>query len=260
MAEAVATTHLGRDYLKQKVGRGGLYPYLEYLSLDTVKWDDDFLGDTLHGGYISTAAGNASAVAALLAGSANGEVKLDAGDADDGYSTLRLNQLSFQGQLNAVMAARVKINDIVGVKLEVGFIDGIGTTYNTTGAVSTLGSPEFTGTGHAPDCAVWVWDTDDTNYLQAFGNKGDAEALKIEPSEALVNDTYRTFIVALRDTSARFFLTDANGRVNYKSDWMLNAITAADLLCPWIMVLNRTGATSNAVIDYLRVWQRRTTS
>ena len=151
------------------------------------------------------------------------------------------------------MMVFLNIDAITTVKIEVGFTDV--TTDN--GAVNVLATP----TGTADDCAVWVFDTDDTAYWQCFGNKAGTEATKIEDGLAPVADTFETMIVALRDTNAKFLRLDANGNLTYESTWMTDAITAADKLVPWVGLQLRTGSIDrNLNIDYIDVRQRRTTS
>ena len=244
-----------RAHLKRvRGGRDGLYPFLEHNTWDVVHHFDDFLGDTVSGTY-ETNTGDDGAIN-ILADQTNGVAEIRASDGaggDNEYAFISLPELNWTAQQNAVMACRLAIDTITTVKVEVGFTDV--TTDN--GAVNVLATP----TGTADDCAVWVFDTDDTAYWQCFGNKAGTEATKIEDGLAPVAGTFETLIVALRDTNAKFLRLDANGYLTYESAWMTDAITAADKLVPWVGIQLRTGSIDrNLQVDYIDVRQRRTTS
>ncbi len=250
-----------RAHLKRvRGGRDGLYPFLEHNTWDVVHYFDDFLGDEIRGsggtpGTYELNTGD-DGVLSVLANQINGVAELSASTGaggDDEYAFIALPELSWSAEQNAVIAVRLKIDAITTVKMEVGFTDV--TTDN--GAVNVLATP----TGTADDCAVWVFDTDDTAYWQCFGNKAGTEATKIEDGLAPVADTFETMIVALRDTNAKFLRLDANGNLTYESAWMTDAITADDALVPWVGLQLRTGSIDrNLNIDYIDVRQRRTTS
>ena len=250
-----------RAHLKRvRGGRDGLYPFLAHNTWDMVHYFDDFLGDEIRGSGgtpgIYELNTHTDGVLSILADQTNGVAELSASTGaggDDEYAFIALPELNWTAQQNAVMAVRLNIDAITTVKIEVGFTDV--TTDN--GAVNVLATP----TGTADDCAVWVFDTDDTAYWQCFGNKAGTEATKIEDGLAPVADTFETMIVALRDTNAKFLRLDANGNLTYESAWMTNAITAADKLVPWVGLQLRTGSIDrNLNIDYIDVRQRRTTS
>jgi len=250
-----------RAHLKRvRGGRDGLYPFLEHNTWDVVHYFDDFLGDEIRGsgatpGTYELNTGD-DGVLSVLADQTNGVAELSASTGaggDNEYAFIALPELNWTGAQNAVMAVRLNIDAITTVKIEVGFTDV--TTDN--GAVNVLATP----TGTADDCALWVFDTDDTAYWQCFGNKAGTEATKIEDGLAPVADTFETLIVALRDTNAKFLRLDANGNLTYESAWMTDAITAADKLVPWVGLQLRTGSIDrNLNIDYIDVRQRRTTS
>ena len=172
------------------------------------------------------------------------------GTADNGYSALS-RELNFQGQLNCVMAARIKVDDIAAVKMEIGFTDA----HDDAGAVNTLASYSTTAT----DWVGWIFDTDDTAYWQATGVDSNTEATKIVPSIAPVADTYETLIVALEDTTAHFYRLDANGYQTYRSAPMADACSKDVSLTPWIFVQSREASDSKTLtVDYVKAWQRRT--
>ena len=249
-----------RDSLKRvRGGRDGLYPFLEHNTWDIVHYFDDFLGDEIRGsggtpGAYELNTGD-DGTFTILADQTNGVAELSAstGAGSSGeYGFIALPELNWTAEQNAVIAVRLNVDAITTVKMEVGFTDV--TTDN--GAVNVLATP----TGTADDCAVWVFDTDDTAYWQCFGNKAGTEATKIEDQLAPTADTFETMVVALRDTNARFMRLDANGRLTYQSAWMTDAITAADKLVPWFGVQLRGTADRHMRIDFIDVRQRRSTS
>jgi hypothetical protein len=260
MADPIQMIRSRQNLKRVRGGRDGLYPFLEHSTWDVVHYFDDFLGDEIRGsggtpGTYELNTGD-DGVLSILADQTNGVAELSASTGaggDNEYAFIALPELAWTGEQNAVMAVRLNIDAITTVKIEVGFTDV--TTDN--GAVNVLATP----TGTADDCAVWVFDTDDTAYWQNFGNKAGTEATKIEDGLAPVADTFETLIVALRDTNAKFLRCDANGYQTYESAWMTDAITAADKLVPWIGLQLRTGSIDrNLNIDFIDVRQRRSAS
>jgi len=250
-----------RQHLKKHVGgRDRTYPFMELQTRDMVHWWDDFLGDTVRGdatspgvyeivtgvdGAINILADQATGVAELRASNGNG--------ADNEYGGLSLPELAWTGSRNAVMAARIAIDAITTVKVEVGFTD----VTTDAGAVNALATPTFT----ANDAVVWVFDVDDTSYWQCAGTQAGTPATKIEPTIAPTAGAFETLEVVLRGTNAKFLRYDTNGYKTYESAWMTSAVTAATALVPWVFVQLRTGTIDrNVQIDYLDVYQRRTTS
>lgn len=250
MAEPIIRTP-SKHILRRLWGRGLQYDFLEFLTGDLTEWKDDFLGDTLHGGYQSTASGANSVAAAMVTGTVNGEALLDAGDANTGRSDLSLG-LHFQGQLNAVMAARIKVNTITNRKLEVGFTDVISGT--DAGAVNVRATPSF----NADDAVVICHDTTDSAVLKFVGVAATVAGTAYSMN-SLITTGFQTYIVALKDGAARAFVLDANGAQIEDTGWQASFITSTISLTPWVFVQNRSGTAGTATIDSLRVWQRKTT-
>src|SRR3990172_7356460 len=118
-----------RQYLQNVVPDDELRRYLELcLNLDMDIWDDNFVGDA---------------------------ILLDAGDSNGGRSDLSLG-LHYQGQLNATVYAKVSLNSIAAIKLEVGFTDVVSGT--DVGASATKAG---NGTWNAENAAILCYDTDD---------------------------------------------------------------------------------------------------
>ncbi len=211
---------------------------------------DDFLGVVLGVEWRTADTGSGSSADAVISAGTNGTIVMVTGTASSGYSAIS-RELNFQGQLNCVMAARIKVNDIEDTKIEVGFTDA----HDDAGAVSTLATYSTTAT----DWVGWIFDTEDTAYWQATGVDSNTEDTKIEPSIAPVNDTYETLIVALEDTTAHFYRLDANGYQTYRSAPMTGACSKDVDLTPWVYVeSNEAGDSKTLTVDYIKAWQRRT--
>ena len=241
-----------RQNLRNQVGLAREFGFLEFNTLDQVVMFDDFLGDVLDVEWRTADTGSGSSADAVISAGANGTIVMVTGTADNGYSALS-RELNFQGQLNCVMAARIKVDDIAAVKIEVGFTDA----HDDAGAVDTLATYATTAT----DWVGWIFDTDDTAYWQATGVDSNTEATKIEDSLAPVAATYETLIVALEDTTAHFYRLDANGYQTYRSAPMTGACTKDVSLTPWVFVQSREASDSKTLtVDYVKAWQRRTAS
>ena len=241
-----------RQNLRNTMGLAREFGFAEFNTLDQVVVFDDFLGDVLDVEWRTADTGSGSSADAVISAGANGTIVMVTGTADNGYSALS-RELNFQGQLNCVMAARIKVDDIAAVKMEIGFTDA----HDDAGAVNTMATYSTTAT----DWVGWVFDTDDTAYWQATGVDTNTEATKIEPSIAPVAATYETLIVALEDTTAHFYRLDANGYQTYRSAPMTGACTKDVSLTPWVMVQSReAGDSKTLTVDYIKAWQRRTAS
>ena len=241
-----------RQNLRNNIGLAREFGFLEFNTLDQVVVFDDFLGDVLDVTWRTADTGSGSSADAVISAGANGTIVMVTGTADNGYSAIS-RELTFQGQLNCVMAARIKIDDIAAVKMEVGFTDA----HDDAGAVITLATYSTTAT----DAVGWIFDTDDTAYWQCFGVDTNTEATKIEDGLAPVAATYETLIVALEDTTAHFYRLDANGYQTYKSAPMTGACTKDVSLTPWVFVQSRESSDSKTLtVDYIKAWQRRTAS
>ena len=239
-----------RQNLRNTMGLAREFGFAEFNTLDQVVMFDDFLGDVLDVEWRTADTGSGSSADAVISAGANGTIVMVTGTADNGYSALS-RELNFQGQLNCVMAARIKVDDIAAVKMEIGFTDA----HDDAGAVNTLASYSTTAT----DWVGWIFDTDDTAYWQATGVDTNTEATKIEPSIAPVAATYETLIVALEDTTAHFYRLDANGYQTYRSAPMTGACTKDVSLTPWVFVQSRESSDSKTLtVDYVKAWQRRT--
>lgn len=249
-----------RQMLKRvRGGRDGLYPFLENNTWDTVRHFDDFLGDEIQGsgatpGMYEVITGVDGDVH-ILADQPNGVAELQASvgvGASAEYCGLSLPGLAFTGNRNAVIAARINLDAVTTVKCEVGFTD----VTTDAGAVNVLATP----TANAADAAVWVMDTNDDANWQGVGIQAGTIATKLEPATGPTAATFETLIVALLDTTVYFARLNANGALVYGPTAVVNGITAATALVPWIFVQLRGAVDRNVRIDFIDVRARRTVS
>ena len=242
-----------RQNLRRNMGMAREFGFLEFNTLDQAVVFDDFLGDVLDVEWQTADTGSGSSADAVISAGTNGTIVMVTGTADNGFSAIS-RELNFQGQLNCVMAARIKVDDVAAVKIEVGFTDA----HDDAGAVSTLGSYSTT----AADWVGWIFDTEDSGNAtkwQATGVDSGTEATKIEPDLTVAAATYETLIVALEDTTAYFYRLDSDGYQTYSSTAMLNACTKDVNLTPWVMVQSREASDSKTLtVDFIKAWQRRT--
>ena len=240
--------------LRRRLGSRAERDFLELSAFTVGGLEDNFEGDTLWGGYQSTAAGANSAAAAISTGVVNGAILLDAGDANAGRCDLSWG-LHYQAQLNAIYVARFSINTLTTRKFEIGFTDVISGT--DAGAVNVKATPSFT----AENAVVLAYDTDDDTNLTLLGVKATVAATAANFSTALVAATYYYFGVALIGESdqAVGFLLNADGKL-LEEEVITAAVDVDTLLTPWLFVQNRAGNAGSMTLDWHRAYQRRTTT
>ena len=239
-------------------GKSAIPELLELHGMDVARWRDDFMGDLFVGGsapgaYQSTASGAAAAAAAISAGLANGAILLDSGTDNAGRSDLSLGR-HFSGNRNAHAWWYAKVSSVATEKFELGFTDVISGT--DAGAVNNKAGNTF----NADDAVVLCLDTDNNTLLSLMGVKATAAATKVNFNTVLAADTFYYFGIELRDTWARGYLLDANGKLLEMTAWMADAVTAATLLTPWAFQQNRAASAHTMTIDLLDCYQRRTTA
>lgn len=240
---------------------GAAFPFvaLGIPMLDLVVWDDDFLGDTIRGD--ATAPGiyeikkHTDGSIEILADQPNGIAEIRASDgsgANGEYCGVSLPELAFKGDNYCCVAARIAIDAITTVKVEVGFTD----VTTDIGAVNHLGNNTRTAT----DAAVWIIDTNDTDYWQCAGAMAvTGAATKIEDELAPTAGEFEWLIVALQGNFAKFYRLDQHANKTYESAWMENAIEGGNKVCPWIFVQLRAACDRNIQLDRLVAWGNRTT-
>ena len=164
--------------------------------------------------------------------------------------------LMCKGNQNPVLAVRFANNGTATRKMEIGFTD-VGTD---AGAVNDLSANTMT----AANAAILVRDTSDTNLWQLVGAKAGTPPTKIEPTSselaAFAADTYYTAVVAIKDSSARFVMCNANGHELYDSGWHADFITSTTAITPWICNQLRGSVDSHMSIDFIEYWWRRSSS
>lgn len=251
-----------RQNLRREMGLAREFGFMEFNTLDQVVWDDDFLGDTLMAMYQTATNGTGADALTIDTTGIGGTATIKSGTDTEGDSAVALG-LEFEGRLNAVVAARVHINDIADAKMEIGFTDAVA----DRGAVLVLDTTTFTAT----DAAVWCFDTDGTNDYWHAASTSNAHAATsnwtlTNSSVAPVNSTYETLIVALEGTGTdacdvHFYRLDANGYQTYTTTHAGTGPNANIALTPWVYLQTRNGSDEKTMtIDYIKAWQRRTVS
>ena len=253
MAKPVNLLNLGtrENIHNTNLGIGKTFDIIEALSfMDLNRWDDDFQGDTLHGGYQSTASGAGSAAAAIDTGKLGGQIVLVSGTDDNGRSDLSIGR-HYTGEQGALLVARVKISAITTYKLEIGFTDVISGT--DAGAVNNATTPTFT----ADDFCGVVADTDNAGgaTLVLLGVAATVAAARVDTAFTPTAAAFFTVAIALQDTTMHAVIMNASHEVMYRGSLAL-AITKTVLLTPWLFVQARAGsATRDLSVDKLHVRQ-----
>lgn len=256
-----------RSYIKKHFGgRDKLYPFLELSTVDMCVWgpydfidngsDGDcshLLGETVDGGSIT----------GTVASTVNGICRITSSAATNKYCGVFPNGGEsmkggvFLGSLSPVVWARIAINTVTSVHVEVGFTD----VDSDAGAVSDLAGE----TNNAADCAVWCFDTGDNTYWQGVHSANTTTASKVEPAKHTpVGGTYEWLGVAIQEDSSanstaavKFMHMTAAGVPDYESAWQAAGITSTDALIPWIFVKALSSSERKVDIDYWVAWQRR---
>ena len=247
-----------RQNLRNNIGLAREFGFIEFNTINSVEWFDDFLGDTIHGAYATATNGTGADALAISATGISGEATIKNGTADDAYSGFALG-LEWKGVLNCAMAVRLHTDDIAATKIEVGFTDATA----DAGAANDLDGATFTAT----DCAIWGFDTDDStdNWKLASTYDGGTNDTVTDAGFAPVASTYETLIVALEGTgtsasTVHYYRLDSNGYQTYHGT-QTTGPNADVALTPWVFTQTREGSDEKTVtIDFIKVWQRRTAS
>ena len=269
----LATQTRFRSGLKRVMSQSRLYPAMEYQSLDVVRQDDDFLGDTLDTFKWGVSNGGGSGAASpVIPGTlvAGGGIELVTGTANGPTASSELTGgLTFRGDRGAVIVACLKVDITTGVKIEMGLTDAI----NDPGAVNVRATPTF----RASDCAIFCLDTNDNgNWEGVAANNQDSNpmatitgALAIQGGAfAPVAGTYEWLMIELVEND------DANSQCavefsRYTVDGQRTFFEVAGqvdnqgpnsnvLLTPWLYVEARSAASKTLSVDYFGAYQYRT--
>jgi len=249
-----------RNRIKRGLTQQELILWMEFMSADIVKFEDDFIGDE-DVAYKWGSKTDAGSITGLVASTANGICRLATSAANGKYVGIfpavsaSLAGAAFVGDNSPVVWARVAVDAATACKIEIGFSDNDA----DAGAVNALATPTTT----AHDCAVWCYDTSDTGGLfwQGVCAKNSTTPQKVEPGLFLpVAATYEWMGVALLGDKVKFMWADAYGNPRYESKWTALGITATDALVPWIFVQARSNTEVLLDVDYVIAYQRRTSA
>lgn len=267
MANPMILMPTTRHLKKYVPGLRGLLEFLELHALDVYYFEDHFDGGVAAGALTTgtdpeskwSLIQNASGTATFTATIRNGVCTLDTvGATDNDYVGIYIPNTPCAGNLNTVLVARLYIpTAVTSTKVEVGFADD---PANDAGIVNSLASNTFNSTNGV----AAIYDTDDAGnatYWQLAGVQAGTAATKIEPQVAApVADTYQTIVVALRGTNAKMMILNADGAMVWETAWMTDAITAATGVSPWVFLRTRAAAAKTLRLDYVKVWQRLTST
>lgn len=219
-----------------------------------VSLEDDFLGDVIADQW-SAAKGTdgQGVIATVVAGAANGVVRLTSGDTTtvaESLSSLThgLNWKAGNGGL--YMKTRVKaVSSVADVSICVGFTDVLATT--------TLEEPfsisGTTITSNATDAVCFVFDTAQTNdALHMQGVKNGTDTAISNSGVALSADEYVTLEIDVDSSGSATFYIDG---VAYAT--VANAVTTTVALTPVVSIMARTTTSKSIDVDYIRVGQLR---
>lgn len=265
MAEMIGAKGLDltRASLKQYYAtQHKMYQFFATKAWDVCQIYDDFTGPTISSTYNGWTTGNGAGASAasfvVSAGAVNGAILGTTGTAGDNTAAAVIcSGRHFQGQLNAVITARLYIASVVtSVAVEVGFRDAITTTAGAQRVVNAKATPTFIAT----DGAVWILDTNDNAYWEGVAVANAVAATTVEAAISPTASTYEYLQVALVGAVAYYSRFDANGRRTYGPTAQAAAVTATVNLAPFVAIEARNATSKTCVVDAIWVYQGRTTS
>ncbi len=179
---------------------------------------------------------------------------LTTGGVDDDNAELT-HPSTWTGSRNAMIQAKVKVDVITTVALNIGFVAAAMATNDQIGFEITAAAATLVN-ARASDGACFVFDTDGTpDYWYMCATKAAAEGTPIVlsvrgSSKAPVAATYAWFGVKL----------DTSGNVTYYYNfepvgYQAAAVTAATAQLPYVAIQARAGAVRVATVDALYCWQ-----
>lgn len=258
-----------RSVLEKVLSKSHEFKALDYHSLDVVKQDDEFMGDTLNTFLwgVSNGTGNNAAdpviPATLVKG---GVIEMVTGDAGGSTASSELTGgLTYRGDHGAVIVACLTVDIVTGVKIEFGFTDALA----DPGAVNVKATPSF----NADDCALWVFDTDDSGpgwEGLAANNKDTNPMSTVTPSVAIppVAGTFEWLMIELIENddansqcAVEFSLFDVDGlRIFNEVGGQVDnqGPNSNVLLTPWLYVEGRSASSKTLTVDYFGAYQYRT--
>ena len=157
--------------------------------------------------------------------------------------------VQWSGTKNCTMEARIHVDDITAVGINVGWIDADRSTDNEIGF-------EITGVvlvnARANEGAVFVFDTDgDTDVWYVAATDSGTEGTPVAARGALVpvNSTYANLRVKIDSSGNATFY-----RNGVSVGYLPGAITGSGLLTPYVALIARGGART-LTIDRIDCWQ-----
>jgi hypothetical protein len=216
-----------------------------YMLLKKRHLSDNFMGDTLDTNKWAVSepgSGDSIAISEVEGGSC----LFTTGTVDDDSCMLG-SAIIFKGSKYAVMEARVKISDVSGTGLFVGFSDAKSESNNSIAIHYPLDSL----TADAENAVGFVIDADhSTSSIMCCGVKATALDTAVDSGIDWADDEVRNLRVELSSDEARFYIDGV--AVGFIDD----AVTSTTLLCATIQAMTRADDGSNTVYAYrINVWQ-----
>lgn len=244
------------------------FDFFNYSTVDMVKYETDFLGDTIDATLAAGGAGTAAAVVSAQ----SGQVALATGAVDNQCSTLYLPGGNFLPDNNPVMAVRFYVDSVATGNVQLGFVDSAAAGVLGATGVGPIVSPLTTTptlTGSTANCVVATYDLSsgltNPSYWRMAGSRASTTWL-VTPTttntdlRAPTASTYQWLVLRIcRSERGATDQTDAileiNGvEVARKSD---GAIQNTPVLWPFVLIGATSAASRTLSIDYLGVWQDR---
>ena len=207
---------------------------------------DHFIADTLD---VANWAVNsdATAVDPAIVVASGGTVELDSANVDDEKSELA-GEIIWSADKVLVFEARVKVDDITTVALNVGLNDMKAEGASTI-AMTVSGT---TITDNNTNGVMFAFDTDmTTDEWNGMGTKAGTQTALVGTGTAPANGVFQILRIEIGSTGTASFFIDGTA---YGSA-TVNAVTAATLLCPYFAVQARTTAARKLTVDYVMVTQ-----
>lgn len=210
---------------------------------------DHFNVDADESDWIETTQGATIANSAGLGGRTT--ITTDASDNGCGEITHAVN---WSPAKNCVMEARIKVDIITLVGINVGWVDARHNTDNQINFELTAGAATLVDV-RVTDGAAFVFDTDGTpDVWYCAGVDSDSEGVPVAAlgSLAPVADTYANLRVALDTLGNATFYYNGNA-VGYLPTCCSPAST--DLYTPYVAVIERSASARVLTIDRITCWQ-----
>ncbi len=246
--------HLADQDLAKFTREGGLKRWLRYLA----KYDVESM---YHGfndvsvanlGWSTAAAGTAGVQLAIPSTKLlNGAAVAESGT-DDNAASSAIHHLTWNGDQNCGMMARVKFSAVTSLSFDVGFVDAVPGAAGS--AISDVDTPAATAT----DCAVLHMDTDQTLTTMAFVTAGSTftTTKTTLASPALTTptaDTYMNIMIQLVGNAAYCWVNGVHV-ASHTGD----KVEGGNLLAPWLYVRARAGSANRKLTaDFVMAWQDR---